>query len=111
VKIPNAEEAVVDPEKLYGYLLSASHPIGRFKAKFFARLGFEASNWQRFEGALREHLGHEAKLAHVDKHGQRYEICAILKGPAGESLVISAWIIRIGETAPRFVTAYPGAEL
>ena len=33
--LPEAESARVDREKLTGYLLSESHPIGRSKAKFF----------------------------------------------------------------------------
>jgi len=28
---------VIDPAKLHGYLLAASHPLGRFKPRFFAR--------------------------------------------------------------------------
>jgi hypothetical protein len=54
VKIPNADKAVIDPIKLHGYLLSASHPIGRFKAVFFAKLGYGTANWQAFAEALRE---------------------------------------------------------
>jgi hypothetical protein len=36
--LPHAERAIVDPAKLHGYVLSASHPVGRFKARFFAAL-------------------------------------------------------------------------
>jgi len=53
VLLPNADEAVIEPAKLRDYLLSTTHPLGRFKARF-------------------------------------------LGAP------------RAGETAPRFVTAYPG---
>jgi hypothetical protein len=28
----NAEQAIIEPRKRHGYLLSTSHPIGRFKA-------------------------------------------------------------------------------
>jgi hypothetical protein len=30
--LPNADQAIIDPVKRQGYLLSTSHPIGRFKA-------------------------------------------------------------------------------
>ena len=113
MKIPNAEKAVIDPIKLHGYLLSTSHPIGRFKAVFFARLGYGAANWQALDEALRkQHLGTDAKEVENDERGQKYEIRAILKGPAGQSAaVVSIWMIRAGESIPRFITAYPGAEL
>ena len=59
--LPNANLAIIDRAKLEGYLLSASHPVGRFKARFFARLGFTASEWRLFAQALREqHLAQAA---------------------------------------------------
>lgn len=35
MKLPNGQKAVVDERKVREYLLSASHPVGRFKARFF----------------------------------------------------------------------------
>jgi len=43
---PNAHLAEIDPQKLHGYLLSKTHPVGRFKARFFAALGDAAERWQ-----------------------------------------------------------------
>jgi hypothetical protein len=40
VQLPNPDRAVVDDAKVRDYLLSPSHPVGRFKAVFFAALGF-----------------------------------------------------------------------
>lgn len=34
--MPNAEHAIIEQGKLEGYLLSEVHPVGRFKARFFA---------------------------------------------------------------------------
>ncbi len=53
MRLPNAEKAVIDAEKLRDYLLSPSHPVGRFKAVFFASLGYNQGNWQQFETDLR----------------------------------------------------------
>jgi uncharacterized DUF497 family protein len=40
---------------------------------------------------------------------QTFTIRAILTGSNGQpAAVVSVWFIRAGETAPRFVTAYPG---
>jgi hypothetical protein len=113
VKLPNAHQAVIDPAKLHEYLLSLSHPIGRFKARFFARLGYTSANWQELAGALQnQHLSHDAELVETSGHGRKFEIRAILKGPTGQAaVVLSVWMIRAGETVPRFVTAYPGEEL
>lgn len=110
--LPNADRAVIKGTKLFDYLLSNSHPVGRFKAKFFANLGYSQENWQRFETDLRnQHLTRPATLVGTTGHGRKYEIRAILNGPNGRaSEVVSAWIIRNGEDVPRFVTAYPGGS-
>jgi hypothetical protein len=41
LRLPTAEPVRIDEEKVRGYLLSPTHPVGRFKARVFARLGFE----------------------------------------------------------------------
>jgi len=112
MNLPNADRARIDPGKLHSYLLSNAHPIGRFKATFFAALGYTAENWSALSDALRaQHVTHDATLVETTSHGHKYEIRAMLTGPAGQSrLVVSAWIIRTGEQFPRFVTAYPGDE-
>jgi len=59
--IPNAERAVIEPAKLHEYLLSRTHPVGRFKAAFFLALGYSSEDWSQLEADLRsQHLSHEA---------------------------------------------------
>ena len=108
--LPNASSAVIDRAKLQKYLLSLEHPVGRFKARFFATLGFSAERWAEFETAIREqHLRQDAQVVETGQYGQAYQIRGILTGPNGKSaVVISAWFVRAGESSPRFVTAYPG---
>ena len=107
--LPNPDRAEIDPVKLHGYLLSTSHPIGRFKAKFFGALGFSADRWQELEAALRaHHLTRDAEFRGTGHHGQRFAIQAILEGPVASALVVSVWLVRTGEDHPRLVTAYPG---
>lgn len=107
--MPGAERAVIHDAKLREYLLSTEHPIGRFKARFFAALGFVAHDFDLLERVLREqHLTQEAEPGPVDAAGQRFVIRAILRGPSGEAVVVSVWFVRAGEAFPRFVTAYPG---
>jgi len=109
VRIPNTDQAVIDPAKLYGYLLAPSHPIGRFKAAFFLTLGYSSANWRRLEADLRsQHLSRQATLEAPAIYGQKYTIRARLEGPSGVSAdTVSVWVVRTGETFPRFVTAYP----
>ena len=111
--IPNADRARIDPAKLRDYLLSATHPVWRFKARFFATLGFTLDRWEELAEALRiQHLTQDAEPGSLTDHGQMYTIRAMLSGPAGQSApVVSVWFIPTGGDVPRFVTAYPGDGL
>jgi len=112
VRLPNADLAIIDRAKLESYLLSASHPIGRFKARFFAALGFSEAAWMNLEAALRrDHLTTDAELVETLALGQSYRIQAILNGPIASAPVVSVWFVRKGEEVPRLVTAYPGDKL
>ena len=76
--LPNADQAVIDPAKLRDYLLSTSHPLGRFKAQFFGALGFSADRWQELESTIRtQHLTQEAESLPAMRSGQKYTIQAI----------------------------------
>jgi hypothetical protein len=105
----DADAAEIAPRKLHGYVLSQTHPIGRFKARFFAALGYSAERWQEFEADLRsQHLTQSATASESIRDGQLYTIRAILKGP--NALVQSVWFVAAHGGRPRFVTAYPGSS-
>lgn len=110
--LPNADRAEIDPEKLHGYLLALTHPVGGFKARFFAALGYSAEHWQEFEFDLRrQHLTQDAESGESTAHGQPFTIRAILTGPNGQSaMVLSVWFIVRTREVPHFVTAYPGGD-
>jgi hypothetical protein len=111
VRLPNASHTIIEQGKLEGYLLSELHPVGRFKARFFASLGFTAHNWRELDTALRsQHLSEAATPGAVEAFGQSFTIRAILKGPGGAALVTSVWFVRTGEAVARFITAYPGGK-
>ena len=109
MRIPNADRGVIESAKVHGYLLSRSHPVGRFKAAFFLALGYSPDGWRQLEADLRsQHLSQGAVLEERTQYGQKYAIRATLVGPSGSSAdVTSVWIVRTGEDFPRFVTAYP----
>lgn len=98
MKLPCADQAVIEPTKLHGYVLSTDHPVGRFKARFFEGLGYSVQAWARFEAdLLSQHLAKEADELESTRYGQKYEIRAILRGPTGEANVVSVWVVRRGE--------------
>jgi len=110
VLLPGADRAEIDPEKLRAYLLSATHPVGRFKARFFKALGYSAERWVELEADLRrQHLTQDAEPGEVTAYGQTFTIRATLEGLNGESAtVLSVWFVPKAGGPPRFVTAYPG---
>ena len=110
MKLPEAERAVIEPAKIRDYLLSTSHPVGRFKAPFFASLGYTSANWRLLANDLRDlAVSRDAEFGRDSPYGQKYEICGTLNGPAGRSArVRTVWIILFGGDVPHFVTALPG---
>jgi hypothetical protein len=108
-QIPNADQAVIAPEKLRDYLLSPAHPVGRFKAAFFAQLGYAQADWQTLAADLRsQHLSLPPEAGEATPFGRKYLIRGALTGPAGRrATVVSVWIVRSGEDVPRLVTVYP----
>lgn len=112
MKLPDWEKAEIDPAKIRNYLLSPTHPVGRFKAPFFAALGYTQKDWHVLQADLREivHQG-QAVGAGRNDYGEKFTVWGRLKTPAGSSRdIITVWIVLGDEDVPRFVTAYPGEE-
>ena len=104
----DAASADIPAEKLRDYLLSAAHPIGRYKSSFFRSLGYTQDQWQLLELDLRMLLRNDSVPGDVTEYGQKFTVRGALTGPNGnKAVVVSVWIILTGQTAPRFVTAYP----
>jgi hypothetical protein len=109
MKLPNRENAYIPSAKLLGYLLSKTHPVGRWKAGFFFSHGFDETNVD----VLREQLmkiihSEDIKDVVLSPHGTKYIVEGTLKTPVGNDVLIrTIWIINKGQEHPRFVTAYP----
>jgi len=107
--LPNPERAFVAPDKVRDYLLSRSHPVGRFKAAVFAALGYTQENWE----TLRDDILLIARTGGVvpgqpSAFGQKFEVDGILVGPSGRSgEFTTVWLLRTGEDFLRFVTSFP----
>lgn len=108
MNLPNVEAAIIPPEKIRDYLLSPTHPIGRYKAAYFRAQGYEQDSWETLAEDIRSLLSVEARLLETTEFGRKYAISGELTGPSGGTFSITTvWIILNEENSPRFVTAYP----
>jgi hypothetical protein len=112
MKLPRNLEAVVPENKLTGYLLSETHPLGRSKAKYFRALGYSERNLVRLKEALVA-IAVTGDVIEVisTAFGTKYVVQGDLAAPTGiRARVLTVWILETGEDLPRFVTAYPTGE-
>ena len=107
--LPNAANAQIDPRKLRDYALDLEHDTGRYKAAFFAQMGYTADNWPRLEQDIREqHLTQPAEAGQPSPYGGKYTITAPLEGPRGAARqVTTVWIFRPGCDWAELVTIEP----
>lgn len=108
MKLPNAQRAFIDIEKLRSYCLSLQHPRGRNKARVFASLlGLTASDSEALRDAILEAvLTEETETGEQDAFGHRYIVDFQMAGPTRSITVRSAWIVRTGEDFPRLTSCY-----
>ncbi len=107
--LPNVVNAQIDPRKLRDYALNPEHDTGRFKAAFFAQMGYTADQWRRLEQDIREqHLTQPAEAGQPSPYGRKYIITAPLQGPRGPvRQVTTVWIVRSGCDWAELVTIEP----
>lgn len=106
---PYAEHAVIAEEKILGYLLNPSHPVGGSKAVWFASIGYTMGNWQELaHDLLQLARTSENFIAETSPFGVKYKVSGTLGCPGYRpGLVLSVWIVEENDR-PRLVTAYPG---
>ena len=109
LKLPRCDEAIIPEAKLVRYLLSFTHESGRDKAVFFTHFGFTTAAWQILASALRQHaVDHAVAKVEPSPFGERYVVEGPMQTPSGRAPTVrTVWFIEAGETAPRFITAYP----
>jgi hypothetical protein len=112
MKLPNAHLAIVQEEKVEGYLLNPTHRYGASKARFFTSFGFRLEDRETPARALREHgQQYEVSSERETGFGSRYEVDGPLNTPDGRSpRVRTVWQLDLGQVAPRLITAYPLEE-
>jgi len=113
MKLPNADKAIVEREKIVEYLLNPEHRYGASKARFFARFGFSRENGNVLAEALLLHgQTQEVKRMRETGFGPRYEVEGELRAADGRTpRVRSVWQLDQGAVAPRLITAYPLEDL
>jgi hypothetical protein len=106
MKIPNAENALLDIGKLRDYCLNAAHGKGKDKARvFMSALGVRQADalWLRAE-ILRMLPSATAVPQIEDVWGIRYAADMKITHNAKSAMVRTIWIILSGDDRPRFVT-------
>ena len=107
--LPNAGEAVIDPNKLTSYALNPQHPVGGDKARVFeSALGYNQSNADQLIGGIQQGvLTNPAVMGKVDQFGQRFTVDMPITGPNGNTVMVrTGWVLDPGATVPRLATAY-----
>lgn len=109
MKLPDAESAYVDREKVADYLLSLSPPDGRSKALFFMEFGYDSGNPDVLADALCTHgQAYDVNEVVESEYGLRYTVDGALEVPDGRNPSIrTVWIVEVEGKAPRLITAHP----
>ena len=112
MKLPNAEKAVVDIEKLRDYSLNPDHPEGKHKARVFQeRLGIGRNDAGMLRQSILEAiLTVEATEQLPTAYGRRFVVDFEMQRGQGiilfKAVVRTAWIIRNDEDFPRLTTCF-----
>ena len=114
MRLPNAQNAVVDIAKLRDYCLNPAHPKGKHKARtFLEKLGFTQSDAERLRQLILAGILLPDVVAIEQEptpFGRRFVVD--LEIQRGEGIVLSrahvrtAWIIRHEEDFPRLTTCF-----
>jgi len=109
MKIPNNNLSFVADNKITDYLLSDIHEIGKHKADFFKRFGFDISDVDTFKGSLIQHsIDRDIEKTKDSNFGVKYELKCEIKTPDERNpCIVTVWIVENGQEEPKLITAYP----
>ena len=112
MRLPNAERAVVEREKIADYLPNPAHPDSGGKAALFLALGYKRDDWPSLAAALRRLVVTTEVAKSIETaHGIKYVLDGGMETPGGKTPVVrKIWIVDRGLDRPRLVTAYPREE-
>lgn len=107
-RLPQSDRAILDMRKIEDYCLNPSHPRGRHKARVFR----EALDLRRSDASwLRDVLLEAARSGEAlqeveDAWGTYWRLDATIRRQRKSAVVRTIWIVRTGESMPRFVTCW-----
>lgn len=108
MKMPNPELATVPDAKLHAYLLSFSHPVGRFKAAFFVGIGYSPERAEELRSSLLRIAQGDIATSESTQYGTKYKIRGRIISPTGRSAdIVTIWLLPAAESSAQLVTAYP----
>jgi hypothetical protein len=110
--LPDSDNCIVPNAKISDYLLNEQHPEGGPKAKFFKSFGFDVDDIGQLQTALLRHgREREIKTEIATKFGKKFILhCEIATPDTRNPCVVSVWFIKVQDTQPTFVTAYPAKK-
>ncbi len=108
MKLPNAEQAIVDPPKIRDYCLNPEHPRGKHKARIFkSALGLTKQDAAEFITEIKDRIQEEdCEKGEGDQYGQRYTVDIPIERKSLKAVVRTCWIIKRDEMNPRLTTCY-----
>ena len=100
--------AIVADAKVRDYLLNPDNVQNRGKVALFGRFGFTRADWPALAQALRGHaIANDIVQESHSRHGTKFVVRCHLASPDGRNpCLTSVWIIDVGDTIARLVTAY-----
>lgn len=112
MKLPNAENAIVDIAKIRDYCLNPDHPEGKHKARVFLnKLGVTKSDAEHLRQLILEGiLVADAKEESSITYGRRFVVDLSISWAQDTAVVRTAWIIRNDEDFPRLTTCFVRKE-
>lgn len=90
MRLPSADAVEIDVRKVRDYLLAATHPVGRHKARFRRIASTEDAVWLKDTA-----------------FGRKYIVIGQLVGAAGTARIQTVWIQEPGHPFVRLVTVLP----
>jgi hypothetical protein len=98
----------LDIRKIEDYCLNPSHPRGRHKARVFSDaldLQHSDASWLR-DALLEAARFGEAFQIGEDAWGNYWRLDAIIRRQGKSAVIRTIWIVRTGESMPRFVSCW-----
>ena len=108
IRLPRGDQAILDIRKIEDYCLNPSHPRGRHKARVFRQsLGVQQDNaaWLR-DTLLEAARSADAQPIAADTWGVQWRLDAVVTRQGKSAVIRTIWIVRTGESVPRFVTCW-----